>query len=130
MKFVRTLLLVLAVLICAWFVVGVRQARNTDLATNALAPHTSVTATQGARITSWLDAAAWLNPDRQVDVLRGKLAFKEHDSQRAVAILLGVTRDEPKNLLAWVGLLQPALRVNQDLFSLAVRELKILDPRL
>jgi hypothetical protein len=130
MTLLRGLLVAGAVLACAWFAVGIRQARNTDRATAALTSLPTVSAAKATQITSWLNAAAWLNPDRQVDVLRGKLALREHEARRAERVLLGVTSSEPMNLQAWLILSQAGFDADHAMFSQAVRELARLDPRL
>lgn len=126
---VRAIVLVLAGLACAWFLLGIRQAHDTGHAISLLA-QSSLTPAEAARVRSLLDGAAILNPDREVDLARGKLALLEHDRARAERILSGVTRSEPLNLEAWVLLAQAALNRDLPVFGLAIRRIAYLDPKI
>ncbi len=88
--------------VCAWFVVGIRQAHGIDQATSLLSGATPLTAGQAAHVRSLLDQAHTLNPDRAVDVLRARLALAQGDSAAARRILFGVIHSEPKYLDAWI----------------------------
>lgn len=91
----------MAVLICAWFVVGVRQAHDVDAAGNVIsAPHQTPGELRAA--ASQLHAAAFLNPDRTVDILRGRVAIEQHRLAQARRTLGSVVRAEPKNLDGWI----------------------------
>jgi predicted Zn-dependent protease len=98
----RVFVLLLAVLACAWFVLGIRQAHGIDAATSAISAQTRLSGNAVRRVNSSLDAAATLNPDQEVNVLRARLALAQGDERRARAILRQVTRREPSNLEAWV----------------------------
>ncbi len=126
----RLLLLVVAVIACAWFAVGARQAINTDRASALISPGSRLGPRQAANASSLLDAARWLNPDREIDVLRSKLALEQGHPAEAQQILERVTRDEPQNLAAWLVLLQATLNRHQPIFDVAVKALIRLDPRL
>ncbi len=107
MRIARPLLVVLGVVACAWFALGVRQAHDIDRVTSLVAGlngQNRLTALQAATADSQLDAAATLNPDRMVDVLRARVALLRNDRPAAKRILLGVVADEPDNLDAWYGL--------------------------
>jgi predicted Zn-dependent protease len=89
-----------ALLVAAWFGLGWVQARDLSRAQDLIgAPKLS--AAQARDASSLLDSAATLNPDRAVEITRGQLYAKLHDPARAVALLQGVTRAEPRNLEAW-----------------------------
>lgn len=99
---VRVSLLVLALLACAWFVLGIRESREITDAGAIIQSHAKLTAAQAARADSLLDGAARLNPDEQVNILRARTALGRGDHSGAEKILAGVTRREPKNIQAWV----------------------------
>ena len=129
MSLARGAVLAVAVLACAWFVVGIRQAANTTRATTAISSGTDLSAARAARIASWLNAAGWLNPDQQVNVLRGQLALDQNQRAHAELIVERVTRKEPDNLQAWLVLLQATLDRDRRVFDIAVKALYRLDPR-
>jgi hypothetical protein len=95
---------VLALLVCAWFAIGIRQAVNTNRATALVAGGNRLTVTRDQRARSLLSSAAFLNPDREVTLLRGQLALDERRIAAAERIFASVTRREPLNLEAWVKL--------------------------
>lgn len=97
-----------AILVCAWFAIGVRQARDVDHATALLSAGSHISKGDAARAASLLHSAGQLNPDRQVDVLRAQLAAERGDRRSAQRILRGVVATEPMNATAWVALAQSA----------------------
>jgi predicted Zn-dependent protease len=123
----RVALTLLAVLVCAWFVLGSRQAHDLDTATAIVDASSAPSAQEAARARSLLSSASTLNPDRQVEIERGMLALARGHSARAISILEGVTRAEPMNLVAWVDLAQAAYGTAK-IEPRAVRQLSVLDP--
>lgn len=117
-----------AVVVCAWFAVGIRQAHEVARATNLIEPSHALTATQLHAIDSWLHSARALNPDTEVDILRGRAAIKAGQTQLAQRILEGVTRKEPQNLEAWIWLAGAALG-DPPVAHRAVAQIEALDPR-
>lgn len=109
--------------------VGIRQAANTTHAAAAISSGTELSAARAGRIASWLKAAGWLNPDQQVNVLRGQLALDQNQRAEAELIAERVTRKEPDNLQAWLVLLQATLDRDRRVFDIAVKALYRLDPR-
>jgi predicted Zn-dependent protease len=101
---IGTLVLVLALAACAWFVISIRQAHDTSRAQSILSTGTPLTAAQANRADSLLRAAAFLNPDRQVDILRAELVAERGNFREADRILFGVVRAEPMNINAWFEL--------------------------
>ena len=101
MRVLRCGLLLVAVAACAWFVVGARQAHDVDQATNVVAAG-NPTARQLNAAAAQLRAAAFMNPDRTVDILQARVAILQHQLPRARRILTAVTRTEPQNLEAWI----------------------------
>lgn len=60
-----------------------------------------LSARQVDRAAAALSSAGTLNPDLEVDVLRGELAIAQGHFAQARRILFGVIRQEPKLLAAW-----------------------------
>ena len=104
MRFARVLIVIVAVLACAWFILGIHQAHEISEATAIVTQSSTPTAAESARATSLLRSAGTLNPDREVELLRAALALDQNNFQRARVILLGVVRDEPMNVEAWAML--------------------------
>lgn len=122
----RALLAVIAVVACAWFVLGLRQAHDVNEATNLLSGSSHIDRRDGVRVASLLHSAQLLNPDRQVEMLRAQLADERGDRTRAEAILRRVVAAEPLNALAWVQLARSA--TNGQTLRLAFRHLEQLVP--
>jgi hypothetical protein len=101
---IRVGLAVGALVVSAWFGLGWVQARDTGRANALLAPGHRLSPAQAARASGWLRSAGTLNPDRQVDLLRARLAFNQGHAPAAVRIIESVTRSEPLNVFAWVQL--------------------------
>jgi predicted Zn-dependent protease len=104
----RALLALFAIVVCAWFAIGVRQAHDIDHATALLSAGSRISGEDAAHAASLLHGAALLNPDRQVDVLRAQLADERGDRPEAERILRGIVAAEPMNAVAWVALARSA----------------------
>jgi hypothetical protein len=117
----RGLLALLAIAACGWFVLGVRQARDTDRATALLSPGTRIDRVDAGRVSSLLHGASLLNPDRQVDVLRAQLEREEGKLRGARSILKRVVASEPDNLLAWLSLAKFSVGDPRDFYLAAYR---------
>lgn len=104
MRLAGALILAFALAVCAWFVLGIRQAREIAQATSIVTQPGALTASQSARAASLLRSAGTLNPDSTVDLLRARLAIRRHEPGRAKRIVEGVTQREPKNIEAWYTL--------------------------
>jgi predicted Zn-dependent protease len=122
----RVLVAVFAIVVCVWFVLGVRQARNIDHATTLLSAGTDIDSGDAARAASLLKGAGVLNPDRQVDILRAQLADDRGDRRSAERILRAVVAAEPMNAQAWVALARSA--TNGQTLRLALHRLAALVP--
>jgi predicted Zn-dependent protease len=122
----RALAVLFAIGVCAWFAVGVRQARDVDHATALLSGRAHIGHSDAARAASLLRSAGQLNPDRQVDVLRAQLADERGDRRTAERILRGVVAAEPMNATAWVALARSA--TDGATLRLAFRRLAQLVP--
>jgi hypothetical protein len=124
---VRITALVCAVLVAAWFVVGARQAHDVASAEKIISGPAPVSAADAAHARSLLSSAAFLNPDAQVDILRGRLALARHDNAGALRILERVVHREPLNLAAWVATAQAALNFDRTRLLIATRNIGLLD---
>jgi hypothetical protein len=120
---VRTLLPALAaagaLIVAAWFYVGTRQTADQTAAgkiANAAGNHLS--AADARRARSLLDSAAFLNPDRQIDLVRSRVALKRGHPQQAYRLASSVTRAEPLNALAWEYAFQSAPTAAQRTIAL------------
>lgn len=123
----RAALACLALVTCAWFALSVHQAHALGAATSIISQSTPLTQAQARRAASLLDSAGTLNPDRQVEVLRGQLALARGDAPAAQRILVGVVRAEPQNLNAWIVLVR-ASKGSPALFKLALARIDQLLP--
>jgi predicted Zn-dependent protease len=91
-----------AILVCAWFVLGIRQEHDLNRAQAIVSSANSLSAAQAAHVNSLLDAAGTLNPDQQVNLLRGDVAALRNQTPRAARIFQQVADREPMNINAWV----------------------------
>ncbi len=115
-----------AALVCAWFALGARQAVDTSRAGAIIDHANTLTPQQAARAQALLSSASVLNPDRQVDILRGIVAQERNDPRRALAIFERVTQAEPMNVTAWVYVAQAGFGL--PVVKHAVDEIGALDP--
>jgi hypothetical protein len=116
-----------AALVCAWFAVGIRQAHDTAKATSILSAATPLNGVQAAHVAEFLRGARLLNPDQQVELLRGELAIRRNDLAAARRILGGVVRTEPMNVQGWIWLAKASSN-NPSAFVLALLHINRLEP--
>lgn len=129
MRLARVFIILVALIACAWFVFGIRQARDTSNATSLISKSGTLTAAQSARAASLLDSAGVLNPDAEVDVLRARLALDERIPGRAMRIVEDVVRREPQNIEAWFVLASASGRQPKTLLR-ALEQIARLEPRI
>lgn len=115
----RGLALGLALVACAWFVIGIRQAHAVDQATGIVSPGSSLTAADAHHASDLLSSARFLNPDRQVDVLRAEVDAGRGDLPAAREILKQVVKAEPDNLSAWLALAKASVHDTRDFYAAA-----------
>jgi predicted Zn-dependent protease len=127
MRIAKVSVALVALLACAWFALGAREAHQLDRAMAIVAQSPAPSTRQLADANSLLRSAAELNPDSEVTLLRARVALLEHQHARAEQIAEEVTREEPKNLLAWDALAQIAGGDQRTLFR-ALGEINRLDP--
>lgn len=123
----RVSMLALAVVACAWFAVGIRQAHDITRATSIVTGPKLPTPAQARHAQSLLNSAAWLYPGTEVDVLSGRLAIEQGRRVQAQRILRSVTDTEPLNLDGWYWL--AGARPNHKLAESALGHVILLDPR-
>jgi|GraSoiStandDraft_45_1057281.scaffolds.fasta_scaffold941501_1 hypothetical protein len=118
----------MAIVACAWFVVGIRQAIDTSRASAIANQGNHATVAQEREVRSLVRGARLLNPDRQPDVLLGQVEAEHGDRVSARRLLEAVTRSEPQNVTAWLWLTKAAAGDNR-LFYLAAFQVRQLEPR-
>jgi hypothetical protein len=124
---VRIALVAVAVLVAAWFALGVRQARDTSRAA-AIVSAGRPSPTQAKHASELLNAAAFLNPDRQVDVLRARLDLVRGDEPAARTILKRVVVGERFYLDAWIWLARASVGDLRDFYAAAYRIRQLVPP--
>lgn len=102
MRLLRPGLLIVALLVCAWFAIGIRQAHDVAAATTIVQAGRAAGPHELSVAAGELHSAAFLNPDQEVNIWRGRLAIERGEVHRAQQILGAVTREEPQNLEAWI----------------------------
>lgn len=95
-----------ALLVIAWFVVGLRQAIDTDRASAIVASSATLTPARARTADRLLSEASFLNPDSQVQLLRSQVAMEVGDGGTARRLAAQVTRQEPLNAAAWYQLVR------------------------
>lgn len=118
----------LAVVVCAWLALGLRQSSALTGAQAELDRPARPSAAQSAAIAGRLDTAGTLNPDASVDLARAQLALERGDRAGAVSRLRAVVAREPANIAAW-GRLAFAIRAGDpEGFAAVVRRIRALQP--
>ena len=94
----------LALVIGAFFGLGIVQAHNLSAAQSVLDSASNVTPARAAAARSHLDTAATLNPDRTVAFTRGQLDLRLGDAVAAERVFTKLVQAEPHNAQAWFEL--------------------------
>ncbi len=128
MRIARGIVAALAVVICAWFVVGARQAHETDAAAAIIANGPRLSPAQADHAASMLRAAKSLNPDTIVDVLRAELDLDQGDRKAARTILERVVSSEPDNAAAWEWLAKASVGDLREFYLAAFRIEQLVPP--
>lgn len=123
----RAAVLAVALVACAWFAIGVRQGNATRDAAALLDGSTRLPAAKARHAAALLHDAGQLNPDLQVDVMRGQLALQQGDTTRSRRILQDVVRSEPENLNGWIWLARSS-SADPVTFRRALRRARALVP--
>jgi predicted Zn-dependent protease len=118
----------LAAVAAAWFAIGVRQDRDTTRATAIVAAATPPTAAQARQASDLLQTAAFLNPDRDLDIVRARLELVRGNQREARAILKRVVSEESLNLEAWIWLARASVGDLRDFYTAAYRIQQLVPP--
>jgi predicted Zn-dependent protease len=122
-------LALLALVVAAWFGVSWYQAQQTGKASALVNAGGRLSAAQVRQARDALRAAGTLNPDLQVDVLRGQLELDQGRYRAAIRVLDSVTAREPLNLTAWAELGVAAAKAGDShVLAAAGRHIAILIP--
>lgn len=122
-------LALLALVVAAWFGLSWYQAQQTGKASALVNAGGRLSASQERQTRDALRAAGTLNPDLQVDVLRGQLALDQGRYRTAIRALGSVTAREPLNLTAWAELgIAAAKAGDSHVLAAAGRHIAILIP--
>ena len=125
-------LTVVALAVCGWFVIGVRQAQDLAAATSVVQTGGAAGPERLAAAAADLHSAAFLDPDQEVNILRGRLAIARGEVLQARRILTGVTHAEPMNLEAWIWFTGASLGSPREarIGTARIAQLDPLDARL
>jgi predicted Zn-dependent protease len=126
---VRIVSVVAALVVAAWFALGVRESHELNTVTSLLAGNPRLTAGQAAHADGLLSSAGTLNPDHQEQLLRGEVALAAGNVAAAQRIVLNVAHQEPDNIAVWDELARAA-GSNHRLILLAFDNFLRLSPRL
>jgi cytochrome c-type biogenesis protein CcmH/NrfG len=118
-----------ALVACAWFAIGIRQAVDTSRATAIANQGTHATAAQVREVSSLRRGARLFNPDKQPDVLLGQIEVEHGDFASARRVLTAVTRSEPQNIAPWLWLAR-ASASDPTLFYVAAFHVHALEPHV
>lgn len=125
---IRAVLLTVAIVACAWFVLSARQAHEIADATAIVSTSTHLSASQAARARGLLADAGILNPDTQVDLLRAQVALERGERARALEFVRRVNASEPDNIVGWLWLERAA--ANLRTFYVGAYHILILMPKV
>ena len=120
--------LALALVVTAWFALGVRQAIETSDAGAIVAAGARLSPARAQHAAQLLRSAAFLNPDRQVDVLRARADLGRDRRAVARAILERVVASEPDNLEAWIWLARSSVGDLRGFYAAAFRIRQLVPP--
>lgn len=124
----RFALLGLALLACGWFVVGIRQNHELDGASAIVAAASPVDAAQARHGAALLRSAAFLDPDKQVAVVRAQLDDARGELPAARALLRSVVASEPDNVQAWLALESSSAGDPREFYLAALRIQQLVPP--
>jgi predicted Zn-dependent protease len=125
----RITAIAVALVICAGFVVGIRQNEGVAALTNLLSATSRLTHGQQRTAASELSEAKFAYPGQEVNLLAVGVAFHEGRYAKARSIALAATRAEPDNLQAWSSLAATELAASDTRALFHARdEMARLDP--
>jgi hypothetical protein len=98
-----------ALIVAAWFYLGTRQTADLASANAIVTTGGHLSAGDARHARSLLHSAAFLNPDRTIDLDRSRIALETGDKRRAYRLATSVTDAEPMNAVAWQYVARAAL---------------------
>jgi predicted Zn-dependent protease len=125
----RVALVAVALVGCGWFALGARAARDEQQVTRLVASSARLTTAEAATAERRLDAAAAVDPDRNLDILRAEVVQRTGDIPAEVRILQRVVRSEPQDIYGWLLLYYAAYR-EPALSRYALARVHALAPRV
>jgi hypothetical protein len=126
-RMARPAIAILALTVCAWFALGIRQAQDTGQATAIISSGAPAGAARLRHADSLLSSARLLNPDRTLDLLSVELALRRGQTARARRVATGLVRSEPMNVAAWLWFGRSS-NGDPGAFLLALEHAHELDP--
>jgi Flp pilus assembly protein TadD len=129
MRFASWLLGAVALVACAWFALGARQAIDTQRATAIAVRGKTASVAELRKVRSLVHGAGLLNPDSEPDLLLARVEIEHGDLAQARSAFKALTRSEPQNIEAW-ALLAAASGSQPSLLRLALRHVHDLEPRV
>lgn len=97
-----------ALLVAAWFYLGTRETGELTSANAIVNTGDHLSAADARHARSLLHSAAFLNPDRTIELDRSRIAVKTGHMHQAYRLATSVTDAEPMNALAWEYVFQSA----------------------
>ncbi len=125
----RLAVMAAAAIACAWFALGIVESHDLDRATTVISQPKAYGSATLRSTSGLLNSAGVLNPDAEVDILRGRLELAEGRTAGALKTLTDVAHREPLNIEAWIWLAGAALR-DPAIGRVAVQHIHQLDPRV
>jgi predicted Zn-dependent protease len=119
-----------ALIVCAWFGLGIRQQSSFDEAKRRVSTFERPSAAEATRTATLLDRAQTLTPDRRVDLLRAQLALQQDRPAQARRLIERVLAKEPDNVEAWTRLAFATAASDPEASKLAAAQVLRLAPRV
>jgi hypothetical protein len=123
----RSVLIVVALGVAAWLVVGYRALQLEENAQGAVTDiqHGKISPERAEEALSDLDKARFINPDPAPDLIEGNLQLFYRGAEPAAALARKVTAKEPDNVSGWfLAYLAETGAAKRE----AVRRIRELDP--
>jgi Tfp pilus assembly protein PilF len=125
----RITLAAVALIVCAWFALGIRQTRNQERADALIHQAGTPTKAQTVEVLALLRRSSELNPDRTIDLLRAMAEVRAGEVALAERQMKNVVRDEPMNVDAWINLAFAARQRDPTVAQLArEKQLELVPP--
>ncbi len=119
-RIIRYAVAAIAVVVCAWFALGARQAHEID---------TASTTPDVARAASALTSAKFLYPGNDVRILQAQLDLKRRRYGDARRLLAKMIAAEPQNIFVWSVALDLAIDApSTENAQMVTAHLRMLDP--